>query len=68
MLMNDNFTIHRATAADTQEVAVMVGELLTEIMDAIAVTGMATNRTMAARCGHRENRFAFISILLFCLS
>jgi len=35
--MNDDFTIRRAAAEDTGEVAVMVGELLTEIMDAIGV-------------------------------
>lgn len=35
--MNASITIHRATADDAQEVAVMVGELLAEIMDAIGV-------------------------------
>jgi len=33
--MNTSITIHRATADDAQEVAVMVGELLAEIMNAI---------------------------------
>ncbi len=35
--MNASITIHRATADDAQEVAVMVGELLAEIMNAIGV-------------------------------
>jgi GNAT superfamily N-acetyltransferase len=35
--MNANFTIQRAIASDAQEVAVMVGELLAEIMNAIGV-------------------------------
>lgn len=35
--MNTSITIHRATADDAQEVAVMVGELLAEIMNAIGV-------------------------------
>lgn len=33
--MNTPITIHRATAADVQEIAVMIGELLNEIMHAI---------------------------------
>jgi hypothetical protein len=33
--MNASITIRRATADDAQEVAVMVGELLAEIMDVI---------------------------------
>jgi GNAT superfamily N-acetyltransferase len=35
--MNASITIHRATADDALEVAVMVGELLAEIMNAIGV-------------------------------
>ncbi len=35
--MNANFTIQRAIASDAPEVAVMVGELLAEIMNAIGV-------------------------------
>lgn len=35
MHMNGNFTIRKATSGDSLEVAVMVGELLTEIMEAI---------------------------------
>ena len=35
--MSANFTIQRATTGDVQEVAVMVGELLVEIMNAIGV-------------------------------
>lgn len=35
--MSTEFTIQQATAGDAQEVAVMVGELLTEIMNAIGV-------------------------------
>lgn len=35
--MSTNFTIHRATASDAREVAVLVGELLAEIMKAIGV-------------------------------
>ncbi|MDX8399931.1 MAG: GNAT family N-acetyltransferase [Gallionellaceae bacterium] len=35
--MNSSYTIHRATADDAPEVAVMVGELLAEIMNAIDV-------------------------------
>ena len=35
--MNTSFTIYRATADDAREVSIMVGELLTEIMNAIGV-------------------------------
>lgn len=35
--MSASITIHRATSDDAQEVAVMVGELLAEIMNAIGV-------------------------------
>lgn len=35
--MNSAITIHRAIADDAQEIAVMVGELLAEIMNAIGV-------------------------------
>lgn len=35
MHLSENFKIQRATAGDSLEVAVMVGELLTEIMEAI---------------------------------
>ncbi|TDN57337.1 hypothetical protein C8D83_1161, partial [Halothiobacillus neapolitanus] len=35
--MSSNFTIQRAITDDAQEVAVMVGELLAEIMNAIGV-------------------------------
>ena len=35
--MNAEFTIQRATAGDAHEVAVMVGELLAEIMNAIGI-------------------------------
>lgn len=35
--MNTEFTIEKATICDVEEIAVMVGELLTEIMDTINV-------------------------------
>lgn len=64
MLMNDNFTIHRATAADTQEVAVMVGELLTEIMDTIGIRAfhfdLAETTSRLRDFLERENYFVFV--------
>ncbi len=35
--MSANFSIQRATIGDAREIAVMVGELLAEIMDAIGI-------------------------------
>lgn len=63
--MNTEFTIQLATASDAQEVAVMVGELLTEIMDAIGV--QAFNFDLAETTSRlkdflgREKYFVFVA-------
>lgn len=63
--MSTEFTIHRATADDAQEVAVMVGELLTEIMNAVGV--QAFNFSLAGTVSrltdflNNEKYFVFIA-------
>ena len=63
--MSAEFTIQQAIASDAQEVAVMVGELLTEIMNAIGV--QAFNFDLAETTARlkdfidREKYFVFIA-------
>lgn len=63
--MSTDFTIRRATTEDAREVAVMVGELLAEIMNAIGVQAFhfelaeATDRLEEFL--HAENYFAFVA-------
>jgi GNAT superfamily N-acetyltransferase len=66
MHMSENFTIHRATAGDTKEVAVMVGELLAEIMDAIGEQAfhfdLAETASRLTDFLDRENYFVFMAL------
>lgn len=63
--MSAEFTIQQAIASDAQEVAVMVGELLTEIMNAIGV--QAFNFDLAETTSRlkdfidREKYFVFVA-------
>ncbi|OIQ82967.1 acetyltransferase (GNAT) family protein [mine drainage metagenome] len=63
--MSAEFTIHQAIASDAQEVAVMIGELLTEIMNAIGV--QAFNFDLAETTSRlkdfldREKYFVFVA-------
>lgn len=63
--MTKDFAIHRACADDVQEVAVMVGELLAEIMDAIGI--QAFNFDLAETAArledflNREKYFVFVA-------
>lgn len=63
--MSPNFTIQRAIIGDTREIAVMVGELLAEIMNAIGV--QAFNFDLAETTSRlqdflaREKYFAFVA-------
>ena len=63
--MNTHFTIQRAVADDVQEVAVMVGELLAEIMSAIGVQAFNFDLTeTTARLKDfigREKYFVFVA-------
>jgi GNAT superfamily N-acetyltransferase len=62
--MSANFTIQKAIASDAQEIAVMVGELLAEIMNAIGV--QAFNFDLAETASrlqdflNREKYFVFV--------
>lgn len=64
--MSENFTIHRATAGDTKEVAVMVGELLAEIMDAIGEQAfhfdLAETASRLTDFLDREKYFVFMAL------
>lgn len=66
MHMNDEFTIRRATAGDSEEVAVMVGELLAEIMDAIGEQAfhfdLAETASRLTDFLDRENYFVFMAL------
>lgn len=63
--MNTHFTIQRAVADDVREVAVMVGELLAEIMNAIGI--QAFNFDLAETTSRlqdfvgREKYFVFVA-------
>ncbi|MDR1994249.1 N-acetyltransferase [Azonexus sp.] len=63
--MSANFAIQRATANDAQEIAIMVGELLAEIMNAIGV--QAFNFDLAETASrledflNREKYFVFVA-------
>jgi len=63
--MNASITIHKATADDAQDVAVMVGELLAEIMNAIGVQAFNFDfEETAARLKHflkQEKYFVFVA-------
>jgi len=63
--MSANFTIQRATASDAQEVAVMVGELLAEIMNAIGVQAFnfdfAETTSRLQDFLNREKYFVFVA-------
>ena len=63
--MSPDFTIRQALASDAQEVAVMVGELLTEIMNAIGVQtfnfDLAETTTRLKDFLHREKYFVFVA-------
>ncbi|MDF9393724.1 MULTISPECIES: GNAT family N-acetyltransferase [Methylococcus] len=63
--MNTDISIHRATAEDTQEIAVMVGELLEEIMDAIGVQvfnfDLDQTKTRLDDLLGREKYFVFVA-------
>ncbi|NTW83607.1 MAG: GNAT family N-acetyltransferase [Chlorobiaceae bacterium] len=64
--MSGNFTIRRANAADAQDVAVMVGELLTEIMDAIGIQAFnldpAETASRLRDFLEREKYFVFMAL------
>lgn len=53
--MTASFTIQRATVNDSHEIAVMVGELLNEIMSAIGVSffNFSLDETTARLLGRR---------------
>lgn len=63
--MSAEFTIQQAIASDAQEVAVMVGELLTEIMDAIGVQvfnfDLAETASRLKDFIDREKYFVFVA-------
>ena len=63
--MSANFTIQKATASDVQEVAVMVGELLVEIMNAIGVEAfnfdLAETTSRLQDFLNREKYFVFVA-------
>jgi GNAT superfamily N-acetyltransferase len=63
--MSPEFTIQQALASDAQDVAVMVGELLTEIMNAIGVQAfnfdLAETTTRLKDFLHREKYFVFVA-------
>ena len=63
--MSANFTIQRAVASDTQEIAVMVDELLAEIMHAVGVQAFNFDLVeTAARLQdfvNREKYFVFVA-------
>ena len=63
--MNATFTIQRAIASDAQEVAVMVGELLAEIMNAIGVQAfnfdLAETTSRLQDFLNREKYFVFVA-------
>lgn len=62
--MSANFTIKRAIVGDAQEVAVMVGELLAEIMNAIGVQAfnfdLAETTSRLQDFLNREKYFVFV--------
>jgi ribosomal protein S18 acetylase RimI-like enzyme len=63
--MSTNFTIRRAIASDAQDIAVMVGELLAEIMNATGVQAFKFDLgETASRLQdflHREKYFVFVA-------
>jgi GNAT superfamily N-acetyltransferase len=63
--MSTRFTIRRAAVSDAPEVAEMVGELLTEIMDAIGVQAfdfdLAETTVRLADFVDREKYFVFVA-------
>ncbi|MBK7566176.1 MAG: GNAT family N-acetyltransferase [Propionivibrio sp.] len=63
--MSAGFTIERAISSDSQEVAVMVGELLAEIMNAIGVQAfnfdLAATTTRLQDFLAREKYFVFVA-------
>lgn len=63
--MSPEFTIRQALASDAQEVAIMLGELLTEIMNAIGVQAfnfdLAETTTRLKNFLHREKYFVFVA-------
>jgi GNAT superfamily N-acetyltransferase len=63
--MSKGFTIRRATASDAREVAEMVGELLTEIMDAIGIQAfnfdLAETTARLADFVDREKYYVFLA-------
>ena len=65
--MSADFTIERAIASDEQEVAVMVGELLAEIMNAIGVQAfnfdLAATTTRLQDFLTREKYFVFARVM-----
>lgn len=66
MHMMEYFTIHRATSGDAQDVALMVGELLREIMDAIGEQAfhfdLAETASRLTDFLDHENYFVFMAI------
>ena len=63
--MSADFTIERAIASDAQEVAVMVGDLLAEIMNAIGVQAfnfdLVATTTRLQDFLAREKYFVFVA-------
>jgi GNAT superfamily N-acetyltransferase len=63
--MSVNFTIQRATASDAQEIAVMVGDLLAEIMNTIGVRAfnfdLAETASRLQDFLNREKYFVFVA-------
>lgn len=63
--MSANFTIQRAIAGDAQEIAVMVGELLSEIMNAVGIQAfnfdLAETTSRLQDFLNREKYFVFVA-------
>ena len=63
--MSTEFTIHQAIDSDAQEVAVMVGELLTEIMNAVDIQAfnfdLVETTTRLKDFLNREKYFVFVA-------